>query len=107
MGEVGTLVGKFALYEASYGEAFPQDGTHHRRKLITSVRDRGSFVVMRDEATDRYPREVVQQWKHRAPDVATNILEIDIDSVRTGGCELCRKIARMMVYRDIEAELLA
>jgi hypothetical protein len=62
---------------------------------------------MRDEPADRYPREVVQQWKHRAPDVATNILEIDIDSVWTSGCELCRKIARMMVYRDIEAELLA
>jgi hypothetical protein len=39
--EVRTLFGKFALYEASYGEAFPQDGTRHGRKLIRSARGRG------------------------------------------------------------------
>ena len=63
-------------------------------------------VVLRDEAADRNARKIVEQRQHRLLHGAADILEIDVDAVRTGGFELLRKIGRAMIDAGIEAELV-
>src|SRR5689334_8600631 len=60
---------------------------------------------MRDESAHRNAREHVEQREHRIPDVAADILEIDIDAFRHRGTQLLGEIRRTMIETDVEAEL--
>ena len=57
---------------------------------------------MRDEAADRNSREIVEKRKYGVPDLATYILEINVNSVGTGFGELPGQVRRSMVDGRIE-----
>jgi hypothetical protein len=50
-----------------------------------------------DQTADRDPRVLVEQWQHRLPDRSAEILEMNVDAIRTGGCQLDREISRAVI----------
>lgn len=50
--------------------------------------------------------EVIEQREHRLPDSSANILEIDIDSLRTGASQLRWKIGRVVIDRGVKPEFV-
>ena len=82
-----TLIDEFPLDETANEQAAAQDFAHDTRQTIRS----GAWcriVVLGDQSTDRYAREIIEKRKDGVPDMPADILEIDIDALRTSGFEL-------------------
>src|SRR5262249_44710769 len=98
--EVALLGGKVRYDEAAQQEALAQ----HREHVGTG--HRGGGAGLREEAADRNAGEVVGQRPHRVLHGTADILEIDVDAVRTGGFEPPRKMRLAMVDASVEAKLV-
>src|SRR5580658_1924846 len=63
------------------------------------------FVVLRDESANRNARAGVQEGRHGLEHLASHVLEVDVDALRTGGPDRVRHARRPMVDADVEPEL--
>src|SRR5216683_242019 len=70
------LASKFVVDESAQCQALAQNLAHGGRKSIRAVAGRRP-IVLRDEAADRHPREVVEQRQHRLPDSSADIFEVE------------------------------
>src|SRR3546814_15060025 len=65
------------------------------------------MIILGNEAADRNAREVVEQRKHRIPDLAADILEIDVYALRAGRGKLRGKVRRLMIDDRVEPQFVA
>src|SRR6266478_3895565 len=63
-------------------------------------------VVVGDEPADGNARKVVQQRQHRIEYWAADILEIDIDAIRTGRFQIFAQLGLAMIEARVESELV-
>ena len=97
------LSGEFIVDVAAQRKAFAQHFAHGGRQEIWSGSGtRG--IILGDQPAYRHARKVIEQGQHSLPDGAADVLEINIDSLRTGGCELFVKIGCMVIDGGIEAK---
>src|SRR5439155_19094685 len=61
--------------------------------------------VLRDEPAERDAREGIQELDDRFGDVAADVLEVDVDSLRTRGPQRGEHIVGLVVDARVEAEL--
>src|SRR5690606_13480498 len=73
-----------------------------------AVRTRWQFggVVLGDQAAHRDACVGVEQGHDRIEDLATDVLEIDIDAVRTGVGQVVGQTVEAVVEADVEAQLI-
>src|SRR6202030_2838626 len=64
-------------------------------------------IVLGDQTADRYAPIFIEQWQHRLPDRAANILEINVDAVWAGGRQLGGKIGGTVIDRRVEAQFVS
>ena len=81
------LGGKLVVDEAAHRQALRQNLAHGGGQAVDAVA-LSHAVVLRDQATDRDARELVEQRQHRLPDSPADVLERDIDAVRASRREL-------------------
>ena len=62
---------------------------------------------MGDKAADRDSGVAIKQRQDGIPDRPADVLEIDVDAVRAGGCQGIRKPLGPVVDRGVEPELIA
>src|SRR3546814_10437807 len=91
------LVQKLALDEAAKEKALGQDVAHQMRQAVRPRERVAGMIILGNEAADRNAREVVEQRKHRIPDLAADILEIDVYALRAGRGKLRGKVRRLMI----------
>src|SRR3546814_1454881 len=76
--------------------------------MAVSPLDRGAgMIILVNEAADRNAREVVYQRKQRSPDLAADILEIDVYALRAGRGKLRGKVWRLMIDDRVEPQFVA
>ena len=63
-------------------------------------------VVLGDKPADRNARKVIQQRQHRIENRAADILEIDIDAIRTGCFQIFAQLGLAMIEARVESELV-
>jgi len=97
--EIGLLGGKIRDNEPAQKETLAQ----HREHVGT--RHRPLRVVLRDEATDRYSRKIIEVRPHRLLNGAADVLKIDVDPLRAGTLELFGEVGRAVIDASIEAQL--
>src|ERR1700724_1726897 len=82
------------------------DLAHRRREAVGSIIIRRT-IVLGDQTADRYARIFIEQWQHRLPDRAADILEINVDAVWAGGRQLGGKIGGTEIDRRVEAQFVS
>src|SRR3546814_19795529 len=65
------------------------------------------MMIRGNEAAARNAPEVVEQRKHRIPDLAADILEIDVYALRAGRGKLRGKVRRLMIDDRVEPQFVA
>jgi len=75
------LGGKFAVDETAHCQALRQDLAHGGGQPVGAVA-LSHAAILRDQATDRDARELIEQRQHGLPDRPTDVLEVDINAVR-------------------------
>src|SRR3546814_2779811 len=88
---------KLALDEAAKEKALGQDVAHQMRQAVRPRERVAGMIILGNEAADRNASEVVEQRKHRIPDLAADILEIDVYALRAGRGTLRGKVRRLMI----------
>jgi hypothetical protein len=63
-------------------------------------------VVVGDETADGNAGKVIQQRQHRLEYWAADILEINIDALRTGGFQILTQLGLVMIEARVESELV-
>src|SRR6202023_3648413 len=63
-------------------------------------------VIVGDEPADGNARKVIQQRQHRIEYWTADILEIDIDALRTGGFQIFAQLGLAMIEARVESELV-
>src|SRR5207249_723896 len=76
------LGGEFVVDEPAHREALRQDLAHRGGQPVGAVA-LFNAGVLRDQAADRDTREPVEQRQDRLPDRPADVLEVDVDAVRT------------------------
>ena len=97
--------GEVADDEAAQGQALDQHRAHQGRRPVRARRVAGHRVVVGDQAAHRHAGEGIEPRQHRIPDLAADILEIDVDALRAGVLQLRREIGVAMIQALVEAEL--
>src|SRR5262249_31710799 len=98
---------EFRLDEAAQGQALDQNLAHQVGQAIRRIALQSRCIVGGDESADRNACVQIQKWKYRIPDCATDILEVNIDSIGAGRRELAGELRRAMIDCRVEAELIA
>src|SRR3546814_16453464 len=83
-------------------KALGQDVAHQMRQAVRPRERVAGMIILGNEAADRNAREVVEQRKHRIPDLAADILEIDVYALRAGRGKLRGKVRRLMIDDRVE-----
>src|SRR5687767_11706854 len=103
--EVVGLGGEIRDDEAAQRQALDKDRVHQQRSAVRTRRQSG-FIVVRDQPADRHPCEGVQKREDGVPDLAADILEIDVDALRASRSQAFAEICRAVIESCLEAELL-
>ena len=96
---------KLIVDEASHRETLRQNLTHSGGQEVRTV-TRSTGVVMRNQATNGYARELIEQRQHRLPDRSTDVLEVDVDALWAGCRKLHGKIGCLVIDRRVEVEFV-
>src|SRR5260370_308436 len=67
---------------------------------------RFGIAVLRDEADERNARVNIDPLQHRFQDVAADVIEVDVDSIRTGSLQRFFEIRRFVVDADVASVLV-
>src|SRR5262249_27889419 len=97
--EISLPRGEIRDDEATHEEALAQ----HRKHVRPG--HRGRRIVLRDKPADRNARKIVEQRPHHLLHDAADVLEINVNALRTRGFEQFCKIGRAMVDTSIETQL--
>src|SRR5260370_6707959 len=84
------LRSKIVVDEPARGQARRHDLAHRRPEAVGSIITRRT-IALGDQTAERYARIFIEQWQHRLPDRTADILEEDIDAVRTSRRQLAWK----------------
>src|SRR3546814_4842012 len=96
------LVQKLALDEAAKEKALGQDVAHQMRQAVRPRERVAGMIILGNEAAERHAREVVEQRQHRIPDLAADILEIDVYALRAGRGKVRGKVRRLVSADRVE-----
>src|SRR5437879_4335269 len=104
--EVGIVFGREVVVdEAAHRQALGENLPHGRGEPIRTVA-RWDAVVLRNEPGDRNAGKIVEQRQHGFPDGSADVLEVDVDALRTYRGQSRRKIGGAMINHGVEAKLV-